>query len=435
MIKSIERMTGINAETFMASIPGSKSFTNRALVLAAQRMGRTRITRALHADDTDRLAECLGAFGGLSVTKTADGYVVERTAQRLTAPSEPLYIAGAGTPARFLLAFASAAEGDTVVTGNARLSERPMGDLLRSFDAMGVGYACLKNPDLLPIRVTGSTRSSDPWRISGGISSQFTSALLLLAAQTGPAGQRNEVVVEGHLVSRPYVEMTVQMLREHGIVVECPTPDRFVVESGQAQSDAIAIEPDASGMSYLLGAAAVTGSSVTIPGIGRASAQGDVGFAHLLERMGCHVSFDEAGLHLSAPNRLVGIDCDMEVMPDTVLTLAVIAAFAEGPTRITNIANLRVKECDRIHAAAAELGRAGVSVEEGPDYLVIRPGDDIRPARIETYDDHRVAMAFSLLGLVRDGIVIEDPDCVRKSFPGFWDELARFQSHHRRRAA
>lgn len=434
-MKSIEKLTAVNPDTFVAAIPGSKSFTNRALVLAAQRMGRTRIVGALHADDTDRLAACLDRFGGLKVTKTATGYEVERKAEILRAPQEPLYIAGAGTPARFLLAFASAAEGETVVTGNARLSERPMGDILRAFDGMGVVYECLANPDLLPIRVHGSRPKTGVWHVSGAISSQFTSALLILAAQTGAPGNRTEIVVDGHLVSRPYVEMTVQMLREQGIPVECPSPDRFVVTAAQGTRDVIAIEPDASGMSYVLGAAAITGSRVTIPGIGTGSAQGDVGLARLFERMGCTVAFDEAGLHLSSSGRLVGIEADMEEMPDTVLTLAVVAAFAEGPTRITNIANLRVKECDRIHAAAAELARAGVSVEEGPDYLVVTPGAPVVPAQIHTYDDHRVAMAFSLLGLVRDGIVIEDPACVGKSFPGYWDELARFQRHHRRLAA
>ncbi len=431
---SVRPIQANNHRSFTAKVPGSKSYTNRALILAAQRLCQTVIRGALQSDDTDRLAVALDSFGGLSVQKTGDGYLVRRTQRALTAPSAPIYIAGAGTPARFLLGFAAMAAGETVVTGNARLSERPMGDILRAFEHAGIRYACEGNADVLPIRVFGGAPHGRDWRINGGVSSQFTSSLLLLAAQQS-GSEPVRVTVEDRLVSRPYVNMTVRMMRDCGVAVEAAGPNTFIVTPGPVLSDAIDIEPDASGMSYVLGAAAITGSSVLIPGMPATSAQGDLGFARLLERMGCTLSFDAAGLKLSSSGRLTGIEADMDEMPDTVLTLAAVAAFADGPTRITNIANLRVKECDRIHAAAAELARLGVDAEEGPDYLVIRPNGVIRPAAIKTYDDHRVAMAFSLVGLMRDGIVIEDPACVAKSFPDYWSEFERFQAHHAALAA
>lgn len=423
-----------NHRLFVAKIPGSKSYTNRALILAAQRMGETQVCGALHSDDTDRLAVALGSFGGLDVEKTADGYRLCRTQRVLTAPVQPIYIAGAGTPARFLLSFAAMAEGETVVTGNARLSERPMGDILRAFERAGIRYSCDVHADVLPIRIFGGAPASRAWRVSGAVSSQFTSSLLLLAAQqAGSAPVR--ITVEDRLVSRPYVNMTVEMIRACGIVVEADGDNAFLVTPGAVMPERIDIEPDASGMSYALGAAALTGTSIVIPGMPAHSAQGDLGFARLLERMGCTLGFDATGLTLSSTGKLRGIQADMDEMPDTVLTLAVVAAFAEGPTRITNIANLRVKECDRIHAAATELTRLGVDTEEGPDYLVIRPHGGVHPASIKTYDDHRVAMAFSLASLMQEGIVIEDPTCVTKSFPDYWHEFGRFKAHHAALAA
>jgi 3-phosphoshikimate 1-carboxyvinyltransferase len=420
-------MTAFSAEPFVANIPGSKSLTNRALILAAQRVGRTQIRRALHCEDTDFLAVCLNQFGGLSVARTADGYLVERTSAKLKAPADPVYVGGAGTPARFLLSFAAMAEGETTVTGNARLSERPMGDILRSFEGMGVDFECLKAADCLPIKVKGSTITASTWRVSGSTSSQFTSSLLLLAAQqtNGPIS----VVVEGKVVSRPYVEMTIRMMEDCGIRIVRPIPDTYLVYAGMPQSAVIDIEADASGMSYFLAAAAITGTRVVIPHIGAGSVQGDVGFAKVLQQMGCDLAINNDSIALGGAE-LHGVDVDMDTMPDTVLTLAAVAALAKGRTRVTNIANLRVKECDRIHAAATELQRLGVDAEQGPDFLVVKPTGTIKPALIETYNDHRVAMCFAVLGLLSPGIDIHDPECVAKSFPGFWDELSRFQHHH-----
>jgi 3-phosphoshikimate 1-carboxyvinyltransferase len=427
-LSRIRRLGKTSSKTFEAQIPGSKSYSNRALLIAAMRHGETQITGALHCDDTGYLAACLDLFDGLDVKQTADGFDVRREPRRLKAPSTELFIGAAGTPARFLLAFAASAEGQTVVTGTPRLCERPMDDLIEALRRLGVQCDCLGSEGCLPVRVHGNPDPGGEWSIHGGISSQFLSSLLLFATQQpeGPIG----VSVTGHLVSRPYVRMTLSMLGAQGIEVEEVAPDRFVVHPGMPRESEIPIEVDASGMSYFLIAAAITQTSVRIDGIGGESTQGDVALAQALAGMGCQLEMADDYLILEG-RPLRGIEVDMETMPDVVLSLAIAAALAEGETRVTNIANLRIKECDRIHAAATELQRLGIAVEEGDDFLVIKPdGCTIRPARIETYDDHRVAMSFGLLRLLYDGIEIEDPACVAKSFPGFWEELARFVEHH-----
>jgi 3-phosphoshikimate 1-carboxyvinyltransferase len=427
MLAAVTPLKGTTDAPFVARIPGSKSFTNRALVLAAQRRGTTTIEGALHSEDTELLADCLNRFKGLKVAKTSGGFIVERDRAKLSAPDEELYIGAAGTPARFLMSFAAAADGASVITGTKRLCERPMDHLLQSLGRMGVRYECLSAPGRLPVRIWGSPVATSDWTVDGSVSSQFLSSLLIFAAQQ--TQEQITVRVPGHLVSRPYVAMTVQMLRDCGIGVESPDSQSWIVRPAEPQKERIDIEVDASGMSYFLAAGALTRSRVIIPGIGQDSAQGDVGFARILQSMGCRVSFNKDSIELDgAP--LHGVDVDMETMPDTVLTLAAVASQAVGPTRITNIANLRVKECDRIHATVTELRRLGVDAEDGPDFIIIRPSGRIAGALVHTYDDHRVAMSFGLLRLLHEGIEIENETCVGKSFPGFWAELARFKSHH-----
>jgi 3-phosphoshikimate 1-carboxyvinyltransferase len=426
--RAVEPLKKHNPAAFTAAIPGSKSYTNRALVIAAMRRGTTEVTGGLDCEDTQRLAAALASFVGLSVAPTPAGFRVERTQDVLGAPAKELHMGAAGTPARFLLAFSAAATGATVVTGTPRLCERPMGDLLATLRALGIRCECLGREGCLPVRVHGGRPSTRAWRIHGGVSSQFTSALLLYASQQ-PPGEPIRIQIEGHQVSRPYVEMTRAMMGECGLRAERVREDVLAVTPAMPSAATIPVEADASGMSYFLAAAAVTGTTVEIPGIGGGSAQGDVGLARAFERMGCELELGARAIRLTG-GALRGIDIDMETMPDVVLTLAAVAARAQGTTRITNIANLRLKECDRIHAAASELARLGVEVEEGADHLVIHPPGALKSAAIHTYDDHRVAMAFAVLGLVQPGITIEDPECVAKSFPGFWHELARFTRHH-----
>ncbi|MNV44226.1 3-phosphoshikimate 1-carboxyvinyltransferase [compost metagenome] len=333
---------------------------------------------------------------------------------------------GGGTPARLLLAFAVMAEGDTTIDGNARLRERPMGDLLDAFARMGVRYECLERPGCLPVRVTGGLIQARDWSVNGNTSSQFLTALLLLAAQQqAPVS----ITVEGELVSKSYVQMTLKIMQDCGIQVDHTELRKFVVHPSEPVKQRIDIEVDASAMSYFVAAAALTGTTVVIPGISQESRQGDAGFAGLVEQMGAEVSWKQDSLQIRGRG-IQGIEADMDDMPDTVLTLAVIASQGRGTTRVSKIANLKVKECDRIHAIASELTRLGVTAEGDDDSVTVRAGALVQPALVHTYKDHRVAMAFGLLGLIHDGIQIQDPACVEKSFPAYWDELARFVAHH-----
>lgn len=422
-----------SAVPFRARIPGSKACTLRALVLAAQRPGTTRVEGGLRSDDTDLLARALGSFEGLEVEALEQGFDVTRTRAPLGAPRSELDLGGAGAAARFVLACAAAAEGATVVTGKARLRERPMADLFEALGALGIRIEALGRPGHLPVRVHGGAIEPRVWRVRAGVSSQFTSALCLLAARQ-PAGPVR-IELEGQAVSRPYVDLTLAMMSAHGVRAERDGADALVVHPATPSSAVIPVEVDASSASYLLAAAAVTGTAVEVPGLGLGSHQGDVGFARVLERMGCRLEPGRDSIAL-AGGPLSGVEVDLCSMPDVALTLAAVAAVARGPTRITNVASLRVKESDRIAAAARALERLGAGVEEGPDWLAIhprggeRPADRLLSASIDTRDDHRVAMAFAVLGLVAPGIEIRDPGCVAKSFPGFWTELERFAAHH-----
>jgi 3-phosphoshikimate 1-carboxyvinyltransferase len=419
-------------DPFVAQIPGSKSLTNRALVLAARRMGKTAINNALYSEDTDLLANALDAFHGLEVSKTSTGYQVLRTNQKLMAPEGELFLGGAGTPARLLMSFAASADGVTTITGNKRLCERPMGDLLQSLGQMGIRVECLGTKNCLPVRVHGGKPTTSEWTVNGSVSSQFVTSLLLFAAQQ--SFDRVTVRVTGHLVSRPYVEMTIQMLRDSGISVDHSDLQQFIIRPGECRLDQLEIESDASGMSYFLSAAAITRTHVIIPGIGRRSAQGDLHFAEVLRLMGCHVDLRDDEVDLRGAN-LHGVDVDMESMPDMVLTLAATAAKAVGLTYIRNIANLRFKECDRIAATVTELRRLGIEVDADENNISIHPAGSVHPAFIRTYNDHRVAMSFGVLQLLHSSIEIEEPDCVGKSFPCFWDELRRFEEYYRRAIA
>jgi 3-phosphoshikimate 1-carboxyvinyltransferase len=425
----ITKLQGRNPAPFIARIPGSKSYTNRALLLAAMRPGRTTIQGGLDCDDTRVLAKALDAFGGISAEFAEDRRIlVERSAERLSAPANEVHMGAAGTPARFMLAFAAAAQGKTIVTGTPRLCERPMDDIINALRDMGIQCDCLGKEGCLPVAVHGGSPNGRRWRIGAEVSSQFTSSLLLYASQqTG--SEPVHITLVGNQVSRPYVEMTRSIMAQCGIRTERVGEDCIVVHPGSPKHDTIQVETDASGMSYFLALAAVTQTTVEIPGIGRNSVQGDVGLARAFADMGCTVALEDDLIRIQG-GPLRGIDIDMETMPDVVLTLCAVAARATGTTRITNIANLRVKECDRIHAAAAELNRLGTKATEGEDFLVIEPTGQILPASVHTYDDHRVAMTFAILGLLGDGVRIEDPDCVRKSFPDYWREFERFVAHH-----
>lgn len=427
-MNSITGFKKTSSKPFPASVPGSKSFTNRALVLAAHQLGRTVIHNALICDDTIYFSKALSAFDGLDIVQDGNSFIVNRTSETIVAPDEPVYFGAAGTPVRLMLSFVSSAQGQTLVTGNERLSERPMVDILDAFDTAGIQYECKGEPGHLPVLVTGAPATTADWKINGSVSSQFLSSLLINASQQLDKPEVN-IEVLNNLVSRPYIEMTLEMMATVGLKVEEPQPNHFKVTPCRSSASDIHVEIDASGMSYIVTAAVLTQSTVKISGISRKSKQGDVGLIDVYKQMGCKVEDDDDSITFTgAP--ISGIDVDMEKMPDVVLSLAVAATQASGPVTITNIANLRVKECDRIHAACHELARLGVEVEEGEDWMRIHPAKTLKVEQVKTYDDHRVAMAFSLLGLIQEGISVEEPECVSKSFPDFWKEMQSFVDFH-----
>jgi 3-phosphoshikimate 1-carboxyvinyltransferase len=400
---------------------GSKSYSNRYLTIASLSGQETTVEGALVSDDTVYLAKAIQQFGHADVTIDVpnERFHVVPTGQPMRAPEQEVYVGAAGTPLRFLISMAGHAPGVTTITGTKRMQERPMGSLLDALPVLGVQAVSVRGNGSPPIEVTGGTFRGGATRISGAVSSQFTSSLLINAIR---AEQDVEITIIDDLISKPYVEMTLAALAEMGVRVERDGFTRFTVPAGQqVRGGSVTVEPDASGMSYFLAAAAVLGGRVTIPGIGSGSRQGDVGLVDALVQMGCKADVTTDSITVEG-GELRGIDIDMENMPDVVPTLAVVAAFAEGTTHISNIASLRIKECDRIAAVTTELRKMGITVVEEADAMTITGGQP-RGAVIDTYDDHRIAMCFAIAGLRTEGVVIKEPGCVAKSFPAFWRTL------------
>ena len=401
------------------SPPGSSGLTHRALVVAALANGRSRVCNALESDDTRVM---IGSLGRLGVTlqhdpqqKTVD---VEGCHGRFPEASAELWLENSGTSIRFLTALCALGHGTFHLDGNSRMRERPIGDLIRSLNSLGVDARCDLGTDCPPVTVHAQGLAGGEVTVSGFVSSQFLSSLLMAApCARGPM----KIQVEGHLVSRPYVEMTLGVMAQFGVAVECPDEGVYAVHPQQYAPAEYTIEPDASAASYFFAAAAITGGEVTIPGFSYHSLQGDIAFVELLERMGCRVNW-QADYTTLRGGTLHGIDVDMNAIGETVQTLAAIAPFADGPTRIRNVAHIRHKETDRLKALVTELTRLGIRIEEHSDGLSIYPGG-VQPAVIETYNDHRMAMSFTLIGLKVPGIEIENPQCVAKTYPNFFRDL------------
>jgi 3-phosphoshikimate 1-carboxyvinyltransferase len=406
--------------------PGSKSLTNRALIVAALAGGRSRLSGVLDSDDTRVMVESLRRLG-IRVDHDSERAeaVVDGCGGRPPADSADLWLENSGTSIRFLTALCTLGEGRYRLDGNTRMRQRPIGDLLRALGALGADVVGETEGECPPVRVAARGLTGGSAEVDGGISSQFLSALLMAApAALGPV----ELRLTGELVSQPYVEMTLAVMHSFGVTVErdsasSSAPLVFRTQPAAYQPADYAIEPDASAASYFFGAAAVTGGEVTVEGLSRDSLQGDLAFVDVLERMGCRIESRENAVTV-AGGLLKGVDVDMNAISDTAQTLAAVAVFADGPTRIRNIAHVRHKETDRIAAVATELRRLGIQVEERADGLTIHPGP-VRPSVIETYNDHRMAMSFALIGLRSPGIRITNPGCTAKTYPGFWDDLAK----------
>jgi 3-phosphoshikimate 1-carboxyvinyltransferase len=401
------------------TLPGSKSYTHRALMAAALAGGDSVLTNALTAEDTELTAGALAQLGagihwqGTTIKVTGQGGCWRPV-------HVPIYLGNSGTSMRFLTALAALGEGEYLLTGTERLCQRPLGELLTALAEIGVQAATVNNDGCPPVRVTGGLTGGQA-RLSGGTSSQYLSALLFI----GPlAPQGLELIITGELVSRPYVDLTLEVLAEFGISYFREGYRHFRLPGGQCYlSRDYEIEADASSASYFWAAAAVTGGRVTITNLSLESGQGDAAFPQVLAKMGCTVSSAEGGVTVQGGD-LTGVEVDMAAMPDLVPTLAVLAAFARGDTVITSAAHLRHKESDRLAAVVSELAKMGITVRETADGLIITGG---RPhgAIIETYKDHRIAMSFAVAGLKTPGVSIIDPGCVAKSFPKFWKFWAR----------
>lgn len=416
--------------------PGSKSLTNRALMLAALADGPCTLRDPLvTADDAQRMLGALKQLGyELKHDEHANILTIQGQGNRFPPVTQnPLFLGNAGTAYRFLTAACTLGQGEYELDGIPRMQERPIGQLVDALQQIGAQIAYLKKPGFPPLKITGVGPSK---KITGGelvmpptLSSQYISALL----QIGPYCEKGLTIrFQGEVTSRPYVTMTIQLMRLFGAEVDINDDYTMVhVKPGSYKSTDYAVEPDASNASYFLAAAAmIPGSQCTIQGLGKRSLQGDVGFADVLHRMGAGLTFGSDFITIIAPpnnQQLRGIDIDLNHMPDMAQTLAVVALFAQGPTTIRNVGNLRVKETDRMAALQNELVKLGATVEiEGDDLHIEPPADGkITPAAIDTYDDHRMAMSFALVGLRAPGVVINDPTCVNKTFPDYFDYLAQ----------
>jgi len=408
-------------------VPGSKSITNRALLIAGLAQGESQLSGALASDDTAVMCNSLQALGA-RVDSLNEPWIVAGTGGRLVSPPEPLYIGNSGTSARFLTAAATLATGPVEIDGNARMRERPIDDLADTLVELGAGVEVRGQKGCPPLRVRGAWLPGGRARIDGRRSSQFTSAVLLAA----PYAQQDVILgfVDGVLVSKPYVEITLSIMRDFGAqagwIDDGGEQKIHVVAGKHYQSRSYDIEPDASSAAYPFCAAAIAGGSVRVEGIPQATLQADFKLLDLLERMGCDVIRRGSVVEVRGPGkplRSLG-EVDMNDMPDAALAYAVVALFADGPTLIKNIWNLRIKETDRLSALEAELRRLGARAKAEDDSLYIQPGP-LHGAEIQTYDDHRMAMAFSLAGLRIPGVVISDPGCVSKTWPDYFDAFGR----------
>ena len=407
-------------------IPGSKSITNRALLVAALADGESELTCALHSDDTTYMAAALNALG-IDVESDREGerFRVRGGGGTFPAAAAELFVGNAGTAMRFLTAALPLGNGHYRIDGVPRMRKRPIAPLLQALNDLGADARSEEGTGCPPVVVRAAGLPGGDCAMAGDQSSQYFSALLLAAPY---ARDGVEIAVHGDLVSKPYMPMTAAVMRAFGVDVELDTEHwrTFRVAPGQRYSGrTFRIEPDASNASYFFAAAAVTGGRVRIDGLGASSTQGDLGFVHVLAAMGAAVKIADEYVEVIGPppGELTGVDLDLNAISDTAQTLAAIAPFASGPTTIRGVEHARLKETDRVGALATELRRLGQEVEERPDGLTIHPRPVV-PADVETYDDHRMAMSFAVAALRAPGVRILDPGCTAKTFPDYFDRLA-----------
>ena len=413
--------------TASVRVPGSKSLTNRALATAALADGPSTLTGALDSEDTRVMVQALKTLGIDVVHETAASRIrLEGCGGRIPARQASLNVANSGTSLRFLTALLATAHGTYYLDGTPRMRQRPVADLLDALQGLGVIIRSDLGTGCPPVTIEARGLEGGFCTVRGDVSSQFLSGLLMASPQ---ARDTVTIEVQGTLVSRPYVSMTLAVMEAFGVAASNRKFRRFDIYPAHYRGREYLIEPDASAASYFFALAALTGGTITVQGLGPASLQGDLAFVDVLEHMGCTVRRDPGQTTVTG-GPLRAVDVDMNAISDTVMTMAVVALFADGVTRIRNIGHIRHKETDRIAALAVELRKLGARVDDLPDGLIIEPPalSRLQPARITTYDDHRMAMAFALAGLKIPGVTILDPGCVAKTYPVFWDDLEAVRS-------
>jgi len=411
--------TTMKAPPKIVRVPGSKSLTQRALIAAALARDNSFIANPLISEDTNYLLEGLRLLGA-QIVSVSGGFYVNGTAGKLANTGQQIFLGNNGTALRFLTALVCLGEGRYVLTGEKRLCERPVGALVEALQKMGVEITCTNNCP--PVTVDAHGLAGGKITLKDVESSQYVSALLLCAPYTR---QGIELTLRGRVSSLPYIDLTLEVMREFGIKIE-RQKSKYIVQGGKCyQGREYRVEGDASSASYFFLAAALLQRPIRVLGINRLSCQGDIRLLEILEKLGCHVQSQEDWVEVTGNTLAQGdFTFDLNDMPDMVPTLAVLAAFRRGKTTITNVEHLRIKESNRLAAMAAELNRAGIKAAETADGLIIN-GGQMKAADIRTYNDHRIAMSFAVASLAAPGIDIADKKCVDKSFPEFWEELAK----------
>ncbi|EAW8149098.1 3-phosphoshikimate 1-carboxyvinyltransferase [Salmonella enterica subsp. enterica serovar Portland] len=409
------------------NLPGSKSVSNRALLLAALACGKTVLTNLLDSDDVRHMLNALSALGinyTLSADRTRCDIMGNGGALRAPGALE-LFLGNAGTAMRPLAAALCLGQNEIVLTGEPRMKERPIGHLVDSLRQGGANIDYLEQENYPPLRLRGGFTGGDI-EVDGSVSSQFLTALLM----TAPLAPEDTIIrVKGELVSKPYIDITLNLMKTFGVEIANHHYQQFVVKGGQQYHSPgrYLVEGDASSASYFLAAGAIKGGTVKVTGIGRKSMQGDIRFADVLEKMGATITWGDDFIACTR-GELHAIDMDMNHIPDAAMTIATTALFAKGTTTLRNIYNWRVKETDRLFAMATELRKVGAEVEEGHDYIRITPPAKLQHADIGTYNDHRMAMCFSLVALSDTPVTILDPKCTAKTFPDYFEQLARMST-------
>jgi len=405
------------------NLPGSKSVSNRALLLAAFAQGTTRLNNLLDSDDVRHM---LNALTKLGVTHRLSADRTHCDIDGLAGAFQPsealeLFLGNAGTAMRPLAAALCLGAHDVVLTGEPRMKERPIGHLVDALRQGGADVEYLEQEDYPPVRLRGGFKGGEV-TVDGSVSSQFLTALLM----TAPLAEADTTIrIKGDLVSKPYIDITLNLMKTFGVTVDNQNYQQFRIKGQQTyvSPGTYLVEGDASSASYFLAAAAIKGGTVRVTGIGKNSMQGDIRFADVLEKMGAKITWAEDYIECTRGS-LTGIDMDMNHIPDAAMTIATTALFAQGPTTLRNIYNWRVKETDRLAAMATELRKVGAIVEEGEDYIRVEPPQSLTFAEIGTYNDHRMAMCFSLVALSDTPVTILDPKCTAKTFPDYFDRLA-----------